>query len=568
MSSSSNGKSEEAEAWYGNLVSWVRNHGGEIHAALDLDVVDKSSRGVKATADIDEGSVLIRLPAKLALDGSCLPTTYEVKDASDHGDDVSGKRTASPWLRCLTSLLTESAIARGKATKKKASDECINYSPYLKSLPESFDTLMDESSWSDTDVSTLLAGTALGTVVKEERKAEMMKRRFKLSVVPYLQHTGLLAVGNDSSTSDNDYGDFKRACACISTRGFHLQRGGQQKEGSCEKAAESTNDYSGPYLLPFIDLLNHCTEKKCTTLQRDAADGAFIMVAERKISAGEEVYHTYGTELTSAQLLQTFGFVEIGAARRAANKLWNDDQYGIAPATLSAALVLSACRSVMGSSFPSDLKQAMEQNEFEDETWDLSAETGRDVLSHGLISSDILVAADHVAVLSDELVTLCCLPFLPDEVYADWSDEPCLWGAEVLEDYYLGKLALRALMKAIGTKLGEYTDIDASACGLLKVDNEKDNCDKDRALLTHLLDEPTDPVGYKKRSKAISALTIRLEEKHCLDLLKKEVIDTLKSLDDDGEGYFYEDDDSNKGDDNKRSASSDGADSFSKKIKL
>ena len=556
-------KEAAADEWYGNLVSWIRNQGGEIHSALDLDVVDKSSRGIKATADIEEGSVLIRLPAKLALDGSGLPTAYEVKDSS--GRDDTGKRTASPWLRCLTSLLTESALARGKSAKKNAGDDAINFAPYLKSLPDSYDTLMNESSWSNEDVAKLLAGTALGTVVTEERKADMMNQRYKLSIVPYLQHVGLVA-GNGSSNSDNHYEDFKKACACVSTRGFHLQQGDQQKAGD----TEATNDYSGPYLLPYIDLLNHCTEKKCTTLQRDTADGAFVMIAERKISAGEEIFHTYGTGLAAAQILQTFGFVEIGAARRAANSQWNDDQYGISPATLSGEAILDACRSVIDSSFPSDLKRSMQQNEFEDETWDVSGGKDRDVLSHGLISNDILVAADNLAVLSDELVTLCCLPFLPDEVYSEWSEEPCLWGSEVLEDYFLGKLALRALMKAIGTKLGEYAAIDASGCGLSKDNIEKGQCDEDRALLKKILDEPTDPVCNALRSKAMSALTIRLEEKHCLDLLKKEVIDTLKSLDDDGEGEFDEDDGANKGGD-KRNAFDDGADDFfssSKKIKL
>ena len=562
MSSICSDKSKEAAAeWYGDLISWIRNQGGEIHSALDLDVVDRSSRGIKATADIDEGSVLIRLPAKLALDGSGLPTTYEVKDASGHDD--TGKRTASPWLRCLTSLLTESAGARGQATKKNAGDDVINFAPYLNSLPESYDTLMDESLWSNEDVATLLAGTALGTVVTEERKADMMNQRYKLSIVTYLQHVGLVAA-NDSRNSDNDYEDFKKACACVSTRGFNLQKGDQQKAGD----TEATNDYSGPYLLPYIDLLNHCTEKKCTTLQRDTTDGAFVMIAERKISAGEEIFHTYGTGLTAAQILQTFGFVEIGAARRAANSQWNDDQYtyGISPATLSAEAIHNACRSVIDSSFPSDLKRSMQQNEFEDETWDVSAGKDRDVLSHGLISNDILVAADNLAVLSDELVTLCCLPFLPDEVFSEWSEEPCLWGSEVLEDFFLGKLALRALMKAIGTKLEEYAAIDASGCGLSKDDIEKGQCGEDRALLQKLLDEPTDPVGSAMRSKAMSALTIRLEEKHCLDLLKKEVIDTLKSLD---EGDFDKDDDANKGG-GKRNAFDDGAadDLSSKKIKL
>ena len=295
-SSTGNGKSEEAAEWYESLVSWIRNQGGEIHIALDIEAVDKSARGIKATADIDEGSMLIRLPAKLALDGRRLPTAYGRRDGPSRDNHFTGMRPASPWLRCLASLLIESATARGTSQSKKAeNDDAINFAPYLNSLPESYDTLMDESSWSDEDVSTLLAGTALGTVVTEERKADMMKQRFKVGILPYLQHVGLLAE-DDTSNSQNDYlyDDFKKACACISTRGFHLQQGDHQNEQSSEKA---TNDYSGPYLLPFIDLINHSTEEKCTTLQRDAADGSFVMIAERKICAGEEIFHTYGLGL-------------------------------------------------------------------------------------------------------------------------------------------------------------------------------------------------------------------------------------------------------------------------------
>ena len=575
MSSSSTGKSGDTPppAWYGNLVSWIRKQGGEIHDALTLEVIDESSRGIKATADIAEGSLLIRLPSKLALDGSRLPTTYEVKGDSDDGSDVTrSERMASSWLRCLTSLLTESATSRGNSPK--AGEGVVNFAPYLSSLPQSYDTLTDDSSWSDEDVSALLAGTALGTMVAEERKSDMMKKRYQVSIAPYLRHVGLLSKDSNDA-SEGDYTDFKRACACVSTRGFHLQQGEQQ--GKQPQASKGETDYSGPFLLAFIDLLNHSAERKCTTLQRDAADESFVMIAERNIKRGEEIFHTYGTGLTSAQQLQTFGFVETGAAMRAANNQWNNDSYGITPATLSAAAVLSACRSVIGSSFPTDLKRAMEQNDFEDETWDVTAGKDRDLLNNGLISNDILIATDDGPMLSDELVTLCCLPFLPDEVYAEWSEEPCLWSADVLDDYFLGKLALRALMKAIGAKLGEYTAVNALSCGLGEGVAETDEGDGDEKLLSRLL-EATNAVDDAKRSRAVHALTVRLEEKHCINLLKKEIIDTLKGLDDDEEGNFDEDDGTTRDD----SAASGGkrqnddvdnggdtaADSSSKKIKL
>lgn len=57
----------------------------------------------------------------------------------------------------------------------------------------------------------------------------------------------------------------------------------------------SDGTYSGPYLLSYINLLNHASNgspEHVTTLCRDA-DGAFVMVAERNIAEGEEIRHYY-----------------------------------------------------------------------------------------------------------------------------------------------------------------------------------------------------------------------------------------------------------------------------------
>ena len=171
---------------------------------------------------------------------------------------------------------------------------------------------------------------------------------------------------------------FKSACACISTRGFHLgcgpasDRGGVgdgSNDGASAIGGVATTDapYTGPFLLPLIDLLNHSSSlrRRCTSLQRmgqsaavrtamaealgasgtpektggdigrkrggdgnrggsvtvgsgDDEDGSsFIMGAERNIVKGEEILHSYGDQLTSAHQLQTFGFVEERYIQRA-----------------------------------------------------------------------------------------------------------------------------------------------------------------------------------------------------------------------------------------------------------
>lgn len=571
-------------------MQWIRRNGGEIHPNLALDVVNDTSRGIKASQAIEKGELLIRLPGNLALDGSSLPLTFIVESAAASSGDnnkssdtkqIAESRTASPWLRCLTSLLIQCSKHRGDKTNNVLKEQSeIDFGPYLDSLPDSYDTLLDASSWPDEDVSTLLGGTALGMMVQEERRNHTLKERCNLSVKPYLKHVGLWAEDcDDEAKKSSQFHEFQQACACVSTRGFHLQQADGETSATTESArGPADGNYSGPYLLPYIDLLNHSTEKKCTTLQRDTSDGTFTMIAERPINAGEDICHAYGTGLTSAQLLQTFGFVETGASKRAAGNEWGSDdedgsdvsnkvRYGTTPVTISAQAVLRACHSVIDSSFPEELSQTMEENDIPDETWGLPTKE-RDILSHGLISDDIIVTAGEP--LPDELVTLCCLPFLPDEVYAEWSSDSCLWSAEILEDYFLGKLALRALMKVLGTKMEQYSALDSSACGLniLAGDEHKGDGhdDPDVLLLRRALKASNeDIVDENKRRRAIYALTIRLEEKHCLRLLQKEMINLLRSLDDDEEDR--EGDNDNGQSEKRSSGDTDGA-SSSKKIKL
>ena len=103
-----------------------------------------------------------------------------------------------------------------------------------------------------------------------------------------------MRTGADSTDEERR---FRQACMCISTRGFHLSSNN-----------EDTSSWSGPFLLPLIDLLNHNPAQSCTTLQRDDTND-FIMIAERELARGDEVFHSYGKDLSSAQVLQTFGFV-------------------------------------------------------------------------------------------------------------------------------------------------------------------------------------------------------------------------------------------------------------------
>jgi hypothetical protein len=70
----------------------------------------------------------------------------------------------------------------------------------------------------------------------------------------------------------------------------------------------------GRYMLPLVDMLNHCAGRQAaTTLRFDPQTATFSMVAERDIPAGASVEHSYGVGLTDAQLALSYGFTLLGS---------------------------------------------------------------------------------------------------------------------------------------------------------------------------------------------------------------------------------------------------------------
>ena len=427
-------------AMWQSLVAWIEGKGGNVHPSLSLRESD-TPRGIFATAPIAQGETLIRLTH--SIDGRTLPSQY-------------GDRNVSPWLRCLAAFLM-------------TQDQ-----PYLDSLPTGYDTLWD---WNDEELA-LLKGT---TLEDWKEQALVARERYLQQVRPYLEHLNLVPIEPpDEQRLDKEYDLFLKACQCLSTRAFHC---------------ESTDEYQGPFLLPVIDLLNHSTSRKCTTLQR-TADGAFVMVAERSIAVDEEVVHSYGDALTSTQLLKTFGFVP--KSRTRALVLQSADPATLSPVLLRKSDILQACWQVIDSELPQRLKESMQEQDLEDEVWDLAVDRSRDSM---LISEDLLVDATNP--LSDELVTLACLPFLPKCAYSEARSS--LLDASLLEDYYLGKLVCSALLKVLECKLNDYGETVETVDSLLS----------------------------SEETRRVAAHTIRLEERASLDALRVAILHVLEQLDED-----------------------------------
>lgn len=120
------------------------------------------------------------------------------------------------------------------------------------------------------------------------------------------------------------------------------------------------------YLITGIDMINHSSfpHKRSSSLQlvtqplavrcgeppeELTLDAFFSMKAERDIAEGEQILHTYG-ELSDAQLLLTYGFVDIEAGVAAPPAAGNPS--GQAPenpnnvAFIPAGIIADSCRAL------------------------------------------------------------------------------------------------------------------------------------------------------------------------------------------------------------------------------
>ena len=213
-------------------------------------------RVVVAEKPIAKGEILLRLVPKTYLANIPLPPEF-----------VSEKGFIRTAL-CMMSYI----LVKGR---EDAYVECLNGANVHPSR--------------DLVVSKLLSGSS----VEEEylaRKPEMTlwyEGKLRKNVLKY---SDIWPCGEDEID-----GVFERVCDLVRSRGFYddLNR--------------------GPYMLPGMDMLNHCNDAKktSTTLyikNDDKNASVFVMIAERNIKESEEITHKY-LEMTDAEMFMTYGIV-------------------------------------------------------------------------------------------------------------------------------------------------------------------------------------------------------------------------------------------------------------------
>ena len=269
------------------------------------------------------------------------------------------------------------------------------------------------------------------------------------------------------------------------------------------------------------------------------------MVAERDIRKGEDIVHSYGESLTSAQLLQTFGFVMPLSKTNVKRNFFLDhhqdhhhDQ-ALTPVGLSKTKhFLPACKQIKESTIPSDLASWIESQNMDDEHWQVRTIPVRDT---NILMDDVLVEASSSSLLTDEMITFFCLQFLPQEAYDEIGDSTL--DGSILEDFYLGILVSHALLISIHMKLSEYTDVLGTESkdslrfkgASMTVDLESHKIQKrisaqleqDWQAMEHFQNESS---YIKNKERAIYGLTIRIEELSNLKALYQTVCSIIDSL--------------------------------------
>jgi SET domain len=451
---------------YTDLVQWITqpSHGGIIHEHIKLRG-QGSNRGLFTSRRILQGELLVSIPASLVLSGATFPNSYGNPSIS-----------VSSWLRCVACYYDACRMPSE-----------VFFRPYLNSLPTSYESSL--LLWTDMEISHYLGGTHLGDRVLHDRANHALKIRYEEAVQPYLNHLGLLS---SSESNPDALTEFRQACLCIATRGFHVS------------LSSISDSYDGPYLIPFIDLFNHDSKTKCTTLV--FRNGCFQMKAERDIEVEEELFHSYSDNLTSAQFLQTFGFIP--------ETHFDDVERGslidnhVSPAVFTQLDVISACSFVIRSSFPDTVRDYMKSTSelVDDQSW---------TLNHNILLRELSFLPDIFEVskkvpLSENLITAFCVLLFPSDVYHEFvSSSPSLLTKDILEDYFLGKLVCQAIQVAVESKSASYSKIEP-------FDVSVSNQDDDRSLFRQ--------IRARSDLKRLSyGLAIRIEEKSCLLLLKEEI---------------------------------------------
>ena len=240
---------ESSERVLSNLLRWLERGGAQL-SKLQVVRRENGERDVLARSDIAVGEVVLQVPRALLL-------TTEVARHSEIGRRIEDQLHPDNELLYLASFLLQ---------EKHRSDSF--WKPYLDSLPEAFPHL---PRFFHADELALLQGSQLVGML--EFQEGVLRREYAQLCEALPDYTRFA------------FEEFVWARLSVNSRAFGL-------DGSM----------GGPACVPMADMLNHRNEPDVRWTNTE--DGRFfLMTAQRALSAGEEVFNTYGLRSNDLSLL-------------------------------------------------------------------------------------------------------------------------------------------------------------------------------------------------------------------------------------------------------------------------
>ncbi|PWN34320.1 SET domain-containing protein [Meira miltonrushii] len=203
----------------------------------------------------------------------------------------------------------------------------MEWGPYLKILPQSFDTPM---FWSDAEVEELKGTSIPNKIGKEEATAGFVEK-----VRPYIEEHASIFLGtlaDKPGALDKYYSleHFHMMGSRILSRSFHVKSGSnkddrgngdrsgeddgengggdESDDDSDEEGAEEDESIDNISMVPMADMLN--ARYECDNAHLFYKTETLEMHATKRIEAGQQIWNTYG-EPPSGDLLRRYGYVDL-----------------------------------------------------------------------------------------------------------------------------------------------------------------------------------------------------------------------------------------------------------------
>ncbi|KAI6784946.1 ribosomal n-lysine methyltransferase 4 [Emericellopsis cladophorae] len=319
-----------------------------------IELVDLRSanagRGIIATKDIEEDSVLFTIPRTHILSKqtsalrSKLPQVFDADQAPadpENGFAVKQDR----WTSLILVMLYE--YLQGDASSWK---------PYFDVLPESFNTPM---FWSDAELDELQGSATRQRIGKEE--AEEM---FRTRIIPIVRQNASVFPRQEAVSDDQLVALAHRMGSLIMSYAFDLDKDDDSDEEDENEDGWQVDrdDELLMGMVPMADMLN--ADAVFNAVINHAAD-SLTATATRPIKEGEEILNFYGP-LANSELLRRYGYVTEAHMRH--------DVVEISPEVIEAAV---KAELQVDDSVLEKVRAKLEERELADEgaviEWDTGA---------------------------------------------------------------------------------------------------------------------------------------------------------------------------------------------------